>query len=405
MSFCRWSIVCTIVGVFMLIAFVGASFSTAGERSEILIGASLALSGSMASHGRDMKWAYEKAAGEINARGGIFVRDSGKNLKIRLLFEDNAGNPLKTAATVEKLVRIDKVDMLLGASEPTCVLAGCMAAEKLKTYYHTSFGFPPELWQKNKFNWSTDFFFALDQYSIPFELLNGMDKKDRPRKLAVVAEGTFVGEGFAKALSSLAKKYGYETALVLKLPVGAKDYSSQIAKVKQSGAEAMLLLASVEDTENFVRGLKKNNVNVPYIHTWKGAWPGTFWKDLGKDAQYIICDGHWSIDYPFEGSRELGQKYYETFGEYSVFIGLPYSLAKILFEAIEKAGSVDGAKVRQAVLANTFKTLMGEVKYNKAGLALYEAIAAQWWDGKQMLIYPSEYAVWKVKLAPPWDKR
>lgn len=48
---------------------------------------------------------------------------------------------------------------------------------------------------------------------------------------------------------------------------------------------------------------------------------------------------------------------------------------------------------------------MGPVKYAEDGHAKFPAVAAQWWDGKQMLVYPSEYATWKVKPAPPWDQR
>ena len=48
---------------------------------------------------------------------------------------------------------------------------------------------------------------------------------------------------------------------------------------------------------------------------------------------------------------------------------------------------------------------MGNVKYDKDGLALCESTGNQLWDGKQMLVYPFVKDVWKVRLAPPWDKR
>ena len=396
---------CTLIVVPLVMALVPASISTAEDSSELVIGTSIALTGPMAAHGRDLKWAYGLAASETNAQGGIFLKESGKKLKVRLVFEDNASNPMKAAATVEKLVRVDKVNMLLGGAEPTCVIAACIAADKLKTLYHTGFGFPTPIWLEHKFKWSTNFFFSMDQFGIPFKLLDSIEKKERPKKIAIVTEATFGGDALAALLRRLAKAAGYDLAVAIRLPMGAQDYSPQISKVKQAGAEAMLLFASCDDTEHFVQALKKNNFNVPYIQTWKGAWSGKFWKDLGTDAQYIICDGFWSMDYPFPGAKELGEQYYKKFGEYSVSVGLPYALAKILFEAIEKAGTLDGAKVRQAILANTFNTVMGPVKYNEKGLALFPQIAAQWWDGKQMLVYPTKYAVWTLRLAPAWDKR
>jgi len=48
---------------------------------------------------------------------------------------------------------------------------------------------------------------------------------------------------------------------------------------------------------------------------------------------------------------------------------------------------------------------MGKVKYDKDGVAVFLSIAGQWWDGKQMLVYPFDRTTWKVKVALPWDKR
>jgi branched-chain amino acid transport system substrate-binding protein len=66
---------------------------------------------------------------------------------------------------------------------------------------------------------------------------------------------------------------------------------------------------------------------------------------------------------------------------------------------------LDGAKVRQAVLANEFDTVMGKVKYDEKGIAIFRQPVFQWWNGKQELVYPFELTKYKAKIAPPWDKR
>ena len=353
-----------------------------------------------------MKWAYELAVSRVNSSGGIFVKDLGKKLDVKLITVDNGTNTMKSATLVERLINLDKVDMLLGGADPMCVLANCMVAEKYKTYYHTAFGFPEFLWTEKKFKWSTNFFVSTDNLAAPpFELLKSMDGQQRPKRMALVLEDTFSGKGFLKVLRAKAESYGVEVVLELTLPVNSSDYSQQVSKVRENGVDCMVIFTSVTDLETLVKQLKNDKLNVPFIHTWKGGWSGKFWTDLGKDAQYIITDGFWSMDYPFERAKELGEKYRQQFDEYSITVGLSYGLAQILFQAIEKAGSIDGAKVRAAVLANQFDTVMGPVKYAENGHAVFRAVAAQWWDGKQMLVYPSNYAIWKVKLAPPWDQR
>jgi branched-chain amino acid transport system substrate-binding protein len=151
--------------------------------------------------------------------------------------------------------------------------------------------------------------------------------------------------------------------------------------------------------------MKESKFSVSYLHGWKGTWAGEFYKALGKDGQYILCDGFWSMDMPFKGAKELGERYYKAFEKYSVSVGATYALCQILWQAIENAGNLDGAKVRQAVLDGKFETVMGPVKYEENGVALFTSTASQWWDGKQQMVYPFEYSKWELKLAPPWNER
>jgi len=142
-------------------------------------------------------------------------------------------------------------------------------------------------------------------------------------------------------------------------------------------------------------------MSVKYFHGFKGAWPVGFWNALGKDAQYVLADGFWSEDFPYPGSKELGRKYREKYGKHSVFIGLFYGVSQTLFMAIEKAGTLDGAKFREAVLTHEFKgTTMGDIKYRKDGTGSCPPAAFQWWDGKLMPVYPFTEGAWKVRLAP-----
>ena len=96
----------------------------------------------------------------------------------------------------------------------------------------------------------------------------------------------------------------------------------------------------------FVRQMKEAGLNLKYLHGYKGTWNSDFWNALGKDANYILCDGFWSENWPYPGGKELGERYFKKFGKRSVAIGLYYASCQILWEAIQKAGSVDSAKVK-----------------------------------------------------------
>ena len=200
-------------------------------------------------------------------------------------------------------------------------------------------------------------------------------------------EDTFDGRAFAGLFRAIGEKFGHKFVLDEALAVGSKDYSAQIIKAKRLGVDSILIFTSDSDCITFIRQMKEMNLSVSYMHGWKGTWAGEFWKALGEDAQYVVCDGFWAMDFPFDGAKALGERYYKDFGKYSVSAGALYALCQTLFQAIEKAGTLDGAKVRQAVLSNKFSTVMGPVKYDANGVAIFTSTAHQWWDGKQRTVY------------------
>ena len=395
-----------IVLIGMVAGLLGDLPARAATRNEIVIGTQLPLTGALSGPGKEQKWAYEEAVKDVNAKGGIFVKEHGKKLPVRLIIEDDESDAGKTAKAVERLIKIHNVDLLLsGFSGSSSVIPACVAAEKYKKYCHASISWLAP-WLKHKFQWSTLFFFDLEQgVAVPFQLWNSMPKDKHPKKPALFIEDTVDGHVFADRLQSVAQKYGYDGILLGTLPAGSRDYSSQLQKAKNMGVDAILIFASDTDCMTFVRQMKKNNFSVGYLHGWKGTWSGNFSKELGKDAQYILCDGFWSMEFPLPGARELGERYQKRFGETSVSVGSAYALAQILWQAIEKAGTLDGKKVRNAVLTSRFETLMGPVKYQTNGVATFVSTANQWIDGRQRLVYPFKWAKATVKLAPPWEER
>ena len=378
----------------------------AKEPSEIVIGTNLPMTGIMAGGGREQKWSYEQAVNDINAKGGIFVKEFGKKLPVKLIVADDESNAGKAGKVVERLIKVDKVNLLLGGfSAPFGVIPGCITAEKFKRYYHTSICLVPP-WLEKKFQWSTLFFFDLAQAcAVPYQLWDKLPVDKRPKKPALLMEDTFDGRAFAGLFRSIGDKYGYKFVLDEALAVGSKDYSAQIIKAKNLGVDSILIFTADSDCITFINQMKENDLSVKYMHGWKGTWAGEFYKALGKNADYILCDGFWSMDFPFPGAKELGERYYKDFGKHSVSAGATYALCQILFQAIEKAGTIDSATVRQAVLANEFDTVMGDVKYGSNGVAIFTSTAHQWWDGKQRTVYPFELADFELKLAPPWSER
>lgn len=379
----------------------------AAERTEILIGSPLPVTGILAGGTLEQKWAYEQAVADINKEGGIFVKEYGKKLPVKLIIADAESDPGKAVAATERLIKVNKVDVILSGFTTNHIIPTCMTADKYKKYYHATTSLIPP-WAEQKFKWSTLFFFDIMQAgATPFESLNFLPEADRPKRLAMLMEDTIDGRAFGGVFKTMAEKFGVKLAVDEVLSVGAKDYSSQILKLKTKKVDGILIFAADADCVTFLRQVKEVGLNLKFFHGIKGTWAHEFYNAMGSDADGVLMDGFWSEDLPNPGAKELGTRYADKFGKHSVSIGLYYGLCQILWEAIEKAGSLDSAKIKEAVLNNEFKgTVMGDIKYNpETNIATHLLGVFQWNKGYQEVVFPPIEGGWKIQPVQPWNKR
>jgi branched-chain amino acid transport system substrate-binding protein len=383
----------------------GVSF--AATPTEVRIGAPISMTGLLAADGLDEKWSYEQAVADVNAKGGIFIKAAGKKLPVRFVVADDQSDSAKVTDAMERLIKIDKVDLLLSTHGGDLNMAGALAAEKYKKFYMITTMWP-HMWSPKKFKWSALFFYdAGGGAEVPFKIWETqLQQNERPTKPAVVMEDSPDGQGFGGAFKAMAKKHNVNIALDEPLAMGAKDYSAYILKMKAKGVDAVLLFSNPTDAITLVRQMKEQNFSVPYFHGWKGTWTGEFHEALGAASDYVLADGFRSKDYPNAGAKELGERYEKQFKKQSVTVGMFYANAQVLLQAIENSGSVDPKTVREAVVGHEFKnTLQGDVKFDPNGLALISSSANQWWKGRLQLVYPPTQGGWKLKLAPSWNQR
>lgn len=401
----RWNGVGLLV-VMCLLALAWVPGTAVADKTEIVIGAPASLTGIHAMAGQEQKWSYEQAIADVNAKGGVFVTSLGKKLPVRLVFADDESEPAKAAAAMEKLIKLDNVDLLLSNQGAPLVVPACIVAEKYKKFMPSTVCFP-FMWAPNKFQWSSLLFFrASAAAEVPFKVWETLPESERPRRPAMILEDSPDGKGFGEGFKHFGEQYKYTFVVDEPMALGAKDYSSQILKLKFKKADAVFLFGSPPDSVTFLRQMKEMNVSVKYLHGWKGTWTTEFQRSLGEDANYVLCDGFWSEDFPYSGAADLGKRYFDKYNKHSVSTGIFYANAQVLLMAIERAGTWESEAVRDAVRNGEFKdTVMGDIKFDETGLAVTESTANQWWNGKQMLVYPPVEDGYQLKMMPPWDKR
>jgi branched-chain amino acid transport system substrate-binding protein len=388
------------------VCLIPMSGVSAAAKTEILVGAINSLTGVNVMTGEQQKWAYERAVFDINAQGGVNVKDLGKKLPIRLIFVDDKSTAAEGAAAMEKLIKLNKVDFALSSNITPINIAAGTVAEKYKVFFFITSSWLDQVGDQ-KFKWCSDFFFSTVSASAsPFDVWKAQKPKaEHPKAIWLMMEDNPDGQGFASGFRGHAKNLGYNIAVDEPYTPGTKDFTPSILKAKAAKCDALFWLGFPPDSITLIRQIKEQGLNLKYMHGYKGFWPTEFYQTLSKDSNYIIHDGFWAETLPYPGCKELGQLFKDTFGMDSVNIGLYYANPWVLKQAVEQAGSLKAEKVRDIMFSGKFiakGTTMGDLNFNDKGLHLTPCLALQWMDGKRLPVNPKVY---DMKWAPDWDKR
>ena len=93
----------------------------AAKRDYILIGHPSSLTGPLAGLGEPTKWVNERVLKTINKGGGIYIKDRGKKLPVKVKILDTESSPQKSAEIASRLIVGDKIDLMLVMYTPDVV--------------------------------------------------------------------------------------------------------------------------------------------------------------------------------------------------------------------------------------------------------------------------------------------
>ena len=111
----------------------------------------------------------------------------------------------------------------------------------------------------------------------------------------------------------------------------------------------------------------------------------------------------------YPGAREFVESYRREFpgADLSFHPAAGHAICQILVEAIKRAGSLDGTKVRGTILKLDINTVFGAFKVDQEGVQIgHKMLIFQWQDGKKVIVWPEELAPNKPRFpTPPWSQR
>jgi branched-chain amino acid transport system substrate-binding protein len=401
-------VIVIVVAAVVVAAFTWQSLIPPAPARQIVIGASIPITGAFAAvGGLDMQWAYQRAVDQVNANGGILINGTSR-LTVKLIVYDDKSDPITDVSNIDQLVSVDKVDFLLGPAGTPIVAAAAGEAEKLHVLMVT--GGTSSLALKLK-GWHYVFipFESTDQeVGVFLEMLSKLPAGIRPRTIAEWSENTALGEEFGNEVVTLAPEYGFNVTLNEVYPAGATDYTDLIVKTKAVNPDIVMGEPSPPDAITLIRQSEQLGFSPKLFYLHRGSIGGAFYQALGKAAEDSTFAFMWGVNFPTPGNKELVAAYNASGHNPAKAgaMGAWYAMAQVLLEAIATAGSLNTGNVIQAIKNSSFQTVAGTIKFDSRGISQVTLAIFQWQQGQQRIVYPPTLAdSTLIYPAPPWSQR
>src|SRR2546428_3488315 len=336
----------------------GSGAPTSNIPDVIKIGAVLPLTGADSTPGGFFKQAYELYTKQVNDAGGLVV--AGKKAKIDLKIEDNKSDAATSGQLYEKLITQDNVDFLLGGYNTTTVTQEVKVINRYKMPYVVGGGASASIYVDNQ--WAAGILASIQKLS-QTELDFLKDQQDagklgKPLKIAVAYENSSHGKEFLQGIQDGAKASPdrFQVVFDSAFDLAGKDYTSLLNKVKDANADAFMVDARVNDYITMQTQYKQAGMYHKFV-TYGPRGPEQAARDALKASSDYVVAATW-FDYLEPG--DTVKKFADTWkgaglkDSGSWFEASGWECARILYGAIQKAGTMDKQKVRDAIWSTTW---------------------------------------------------
>jgi branched-chain amino acid transport system substrate-binding protein len=351
-----------------------------GGGDEILIGHFGSMTGSEATFGTSTDHGIKMAVEELNASGGLL----GK--KVRLITYDDKGDAREAGTAVTRLVTKDGVAAVIGEVASGLSLAGAPICQENGVPMVSPSSTNPKVTKIGDMIFRVCF---IDPFQgtvcAKFAREHEGLKANKAAILTDQASPYSVGlqEEFEKAFvamgGTIVTKQTYQA--------GDQDFSAQLTSIRGSEPDVVFIPGYYTDAGNIALQARKLGVTVPLLggDGWDSAKLGEI---AGEAINGCFYSNHYSQDDPSPRVQEFISKYKDKHQQTpDALAALGYDTARVVFEAIQRAGSTDGSAVA-AELAKTkdFDGVTGKISIDADRNAIKPAVILEMQGGKPKFV-------------------
>jgi len=348
----------------------------------IKVGVNLELSGNVASYGTSEADGIQLAVDEINDAGGI----DGK--KIEIIKVDNKSDPAEATNAAIKLTTQDQVIAIIGAATSGATVAQAQIANDNETPLISPSGTSPTVTVNE--DGSVNEFVFRTSFIDPFQGTVAANFAANELKVKNVAIYSDNSSDYSKGLASSFKKDFEEAGgkvIAEEFYVGKDaDFRSTLTRIKSANPEFIFIPGYYEEVGLIVKQAREMGIDVPLMGA--DGWDSPTLLDLaGADAlNNTFTTNHYSSEDPDGIIQDFNEKFNAKYNKMpDSFNALGYDTVYLLADAIERAGSVDSVKIKDA-LAETkdLELVTGLFSVDENHHPVKSATILEYKDGKQV---------------------
>ena len=397
-----------VAGASILLAGAMVTTANAQNKEPITIGFGMALTGPLAANGKMSLVAMQVWEDDINAKGGLLGRP------VKLVYYDDQSNPSQVPGIYAKLVDVDKVDMIVSGYASTQIAAAMPVAIQKKKLFVSLFG----TGVNDTFHYNKYFSMIPNGPTPKPAFTRGFFKvaeaqKPKPETIAIAMADAEFGRNACEGAEQNAKTSGFKILYNKAYPPSTTDFSPIIRAVQALNPDLFVVCSYPLDTVGIVKSMHEIGFT-PKM--WGGAMVGlqatVFKTQLGPMLNGVVNFETWlpvkSMEFP--GALELLKKYQErakAAGTDPLGYYMPvwaYAYLQVLGDSIAATKSLNDDVLADYLHKTTFKTVVGDVKFNQDGeWSVERTLAAQFQDIKgntiddfrdlktEVIIYPPQF--------------
>lgn len=378
------------------------------EAQDVVLGASVQLTGPIANTGRYYRDAYQMAIDKINAAGGVKVGNQTHKLALKLY--DNQSDVNLSVRQYTQLITQDKVNLLLGPFASNFALADSAVSEKYKVPMVQGGGASDQIFaRKFKYIFGT-LAPASNYFGSTIDMLKLL--KPAPKTVALLYADDSFDVSVAKGTRPKLQQAGLNVVMDERYSSNASDFNSLLSQIKSKNVDVVLVAGHETEILNFIRQAKSLTV-APKLYSFTVGVPSEdFRKALGADADYAYGMTAWlpltSLkDRWFGDAAKFAVEYKAKYGydpDYHAASGV--SDVEALVQAMEDAQSIEPQKVRDALAKVKFESVYGPIAFGANGQIDLPQVVVQVQGSNLAEVYAGKGFVTQPKYPmPAWSAR